>query len=108
MVSKKYEDKILDMLKNYRVIAKKVKEIVSEYDDSARVYVFGSVVRGDYTGSSDIDILIVTDKLDIKYDLMVRIYMELDAPIQLHIVSRELMEGWYMRFIEEDELEEIK
>ena len=68
---------------------------------------FGSVVKGYYTGLSDIDILVVTDKIDMKYDIMVRVYSELDAPIELHIVSKDKMEDWYMRFIEPDELEEI-
>ncbi len=36
----------LDYLRNYRSVARKVKEIVVRIDPNARVYVFGSVVRG--------------------------------------------------------------
>ena len=27
-------------------------------------------------------------------------YMELDAPIQLHVISRKELESWYRRFID--------
>jgi predicted nucleotidyltransferase len=53
-----------------------------------KIYVFGSVVRGLYTVSSDIDILIITENVNLKYDSMVAVYRELiDAPIQLHVVT---------------------
>ncbi len=39
----------LEYLKNYRKIVKKVGNIVKCFDPEARIYVFGSVVRGNYT-----------------------------------------------------------
>jgi predicted nucleotidyltransferase len=51
-----------------------VKDIVLKLDPKAKVYVFGSVVRGDYTASSDIDILVVTSDIKLKYELMVAVY----------------------------------
>jgi len=78
----------LDYLKNYHVVAERVKEIVKLLDPSAKIYVFGSGVRGLYTVSSDIDILIITENVNLKYDSMVAVYRELiDAPIQLHVVT---------------------
>ena len=62
---------ILEILNNYMDIARSVKRIVQSYDPEARVYVFGSVVRGRYTAASDIDTLVVTAKLELKYDMMV-------------------------------------
>ena len=67
----------LDYLRNYRSVAGKVKEIVVRIDPNAKVYVFGSVVRGRYTAFSDIDILVVTEKISLKYDMMVAVYKEL-------------------------------
>jgi predicted nucleotidyltransferase len=61
-------------LRNYREVAKKVGSIVERFDPEARVYVFGSVVRGNYTAASDIDILVVTTKINLKYELMVAVY----------------------------------
>ncbi len=98
----------LEYLKNYRAVAERVKEIVKLLDPGARIYVFGSVVRGLYTASSDIDILIVTENINLKYDIMVAVYRELiDAPIQLHVVTPELYKKWYKRFIKPDEILEI-
>lgn len=106
-MSSGYENKILDYLRNYRHVARKVKEIVSSIDPEARVFVFGSVVKGEYTASSDIDILIVSEKQDLKYDIMVRVYKEVEAPVELHVVSPEQFSSWYLRFIEENEMQEV-
>lgn len=56
----------LEYLRNYREVAKKVGSMVERFDPEARVYVFGSVVRGNYTAASDIDILVVTTKIKLK------------------------------------------
>ena len=95
------------MLKNWRRIAEKVKTIVHEIDPDAKVYVFGSVVRGRFTGASDIDVLIVTKRIDRKYEIMARVYSELEAPLELHIVTPDMFRKWYKRFINEKELIQI-
>jgi len=91
-------------------LGNKVKEIISKYVRNVEVYVFGSVVRGRYTASSDIDILVVTpiklSKEDI-YRLKTEVITSLDAPLELHIVSRDEFENWYKRFIGKDELVKI-
>ncbi len=98
----------LDYLRNYRSVAGKVKEIVGRIDPDAKVYVFGSVVRERYTAFSDIDILVVTEKISLKYDMMVAVYKELlDAPIQLHVATPEAYERWYKRFIQPGEIIEV-
>ncbi len=97
----------LKILKKYREVAEAVKKVVTEIDPHAEVYVFGSVVRGDYTVASDIDILVITEKIDRKYEIMVRVYQNIDASIELHVVTRKLYESWYRRFIKERELLKI-
>ncbi len=99
-----YKYKVYNILKNYRGILQRVKEIIHRIDPSAEIYVFGSVVEGKYTGASDIDVLVITDKIEEKYDIMVNVYKEVDAPIELHIVSREQFKRWYSRFIRENEM----
>ncbi|MCC6034401.1 MAG: nucleotidyltransferase domain-containing protein [Desulfurococcaceae archaeon] len=54
---------------------------------------FGSVVRGEYTALSDIDILAAISNLDLKYNIMVTVYSEVNAPVELHIVTLELYEN---------------
>lgn len=72
---------VLYYFKNYLEVAERVKSIIWRFDPNARVYVFGSVVRGEYTALSDIDILAVISNLDLKYNIMVTVYSEVDAPV---------------------------
>ncbi|MEB3859901.1 MAG: nucleotidyltransferase domain-containing protein [Desulfurococcales archaeon] len=106
-MSKKYSDRTLKLLKNYKAVAELVKEVIRSLDPGAEVYVFGSTVTGKYTGASDIDILVITEKIERKYEMMARAYKATDAPIELHIVTRKHFERWYRRFIPEDELIKI-
>lgn len=106
-MSRRYELRVLDMLRNYREVARRVKEIVRRLDSNAEVYVFGSVPRGEFTGASDIDILVVTERLDLKDKMRVDVYRSIEAPVELHVVSRKQLEKWYKRFICEEELEKI-
>lgn len=107
-MSKAFEDKMLDYLEKYVEVAYEVKEIVKKIDLDAKVYVFGSIVRGKYTASSDIDMLVVTERLGEKYRMMVEVYKKIDAPIELHITTPEKFTGWYKKFIQPDEMVEIK
>ncbi len=88
-------------------VARRVKEIVRRIDPNARVYVFGSVVRGKYTAASDIDILIVTEKIEEKYKIMVKVYKEIKAPIELHITTPQKYATWYKKFIKPEEIIEV-
>ena len=106
-MSRRYELRVLDMLRNYREVARRVKEIVRRLDSDAEVYVFGSLPRGEFTGASDIDILVVTERLDLKDKMRVDVYRSIEAPVELHVVSRKQLEKWYKRFICEGELEKI-
>ena len=106
-MSRRYGSSVLDMLRDYRRIARKVKEIVKKFDSRARVFVFGSVVRGKFTATSDIDILVITEKIDMKYEIMTEVYKSIDAPIELHIITQKQLNNWYLRFIDPQELEEI-
>jgi len=74
------------------VIARQAKEIVRKFDPKAKVYVFGSIVRGRYTGVSDIDIMVVTEKIDLKYEIMVEVYRSMEAPVELHVITKEQLE----------------
>ncbi len=99
--------KTLKQLEDFREVARKVKSIAEAEWKHCRVYVFGSVLDGRYTASSDIDILIVVDGVDREEAVRVKamILRGIDAPIELHVASTEEFVGWYKRFI--DKLEEI-
>lgn len=74
-------------LKNYMEVVHEVRDIIRKIDPDARVYVFGSLVRGKFTASSDIDLIVVTEKVERKYEMMVRVYKASEAPIKLHVVT---------------------
>lgn len=103
----RYGQRKLEKLKNYKNIAGEVKKIAKKHLGDVDVYVFGSVVENKTTAASDIDILIITDRLSREeaYRIKTIIYQSVDAPIELHIISSKEFENWYKRFV--DKLEKI-
>ncbi len=93
------EYRVYDLLRNYRKVLKKVKEIVHRIDPFEETYVSGSVITGQFAGASDIDVLVITYDIDRKYDIMVNVYREVDVSIELHIVIPDQYNRWYSRFI---------
>lgn len=87
--------------------AKRVKEIVKAIDPAARVYLFGSATRGRLTALSDIDILVLTEKINLKYEIIVKVYKNVEEPVELHVINEKYLEGWYKKFIRPEELVEI-
>nr|BAJ49406.1 DNA polymerase beta domain protein region [Candidatus Caldarchaeum subterraneum] len=106
-MSRSYEERLLEYMRRYREVGAEVKRILRKIDPDVRVFVFGSVVRGRYTAASDIDILVVTDDLSKKYEMMVEVYRSVEAPVELHITTPQKYRSWYSRFIPLDELVEI-
>jgi len=106
-LSKRYENRVLDYLQNYLNVGYEVKKILQQIDPDARVFLFGSVVRGRYTALSDIDVLVVTEKIDAKPRMLVEVYKSIEAPVQLHVTTNEKFAGWYLKFIPRDELVEV-
>ncbi|MGQ9468973.1 MAG: nucleotidyltransferase domain-containing protein [Nitrososphaerales archaeon] len=74
-------------------IAKAAKEVIG----SCKVLVFGSVVGGHATGGSDVDILIVADRLpksfrergNLKAEIEVKACLPLYHPFEIHLVTSE-------------------
>ncbi|MEM5830252.1 MAG: nucleotidyltransferase domain-containing protein [Candidatus Aenigmatarchaeota archaeon] len=91
---------------NYMKIAKKIKKFLrNKIDKNARVIVFGSVVKGNYIPLSDLDILIITNK--IKRDEYAKVFTkikkhlkDLFAPIEFHIVNEETFNNRYKKFLD--------
>ena len=89
---------------NYLTYAKEAKRIAEELLKRVRVYLFGSVVRGDFTPSSDIDLLIVSrnmpKSLGERAKIKAKIYRRIGvfSPFEIHMVN-ELELEWYRTFI---------
>lgn len=95
------------MLERHAELLKKVKQLVREVDPKARVYLFGSVVRGEATAASDIDILVVTELFARRHDMMVKVYKAVEEPVELHFATEDMLNKWYKRFIPQNELVEV-
>lgn len=88
---------------NFVECAKEIKRVLAGILSDYKVYVFGSVVRGDYSpGLSDIDIAIVSDEFENRekklevYDLLFEKFF--DTPFEFHLLT---MKRWkfYLNFI---------
>ncbi len=82
---------------------KETGEIVRRKVPNAEIYIYGSVIEGDYSvGLSDIDVAIVSDvfknrekKLEI-FGKLSRIFM--DSPFEFHVLTREQW-NFYKNFV---------
>lgn len=109
-IAKSLWERKVQVFGNYREVAKKLKKVAVEItrDENLRVIVFGSVVRGDYTPLSDLDILIVSEKAsEIPYGVFVsKIEEKMDLfGVEIHFATPELFENRYKRFL--DVFEEV-
>jgi len=67
---------------------------LSVYPDVLKVVVFGSRVRGDFTGDSDMDVLVVISKMDLKLmndviHLLGELEFKYDVPISPTIRTKK-------------------
>ena len=94
-----------EMLKDWREWAEKVAHAAEEILSQSELYVLGSVVRGDYTGGSDIDLLIVSDMVPegLLKRAEMKSYIEnmADLPqvhnIQIHLTRRSEAKNYIRR-----------
>ena len=93
-------------------ILKKIKKIITEKDPSAKIYLYGSRVRGTAHSESDWDILILIDKPkenrsveEIYRNVMFNLELELGEPISTFIYSKI---DWETRYIHTPLYQNIK
>ncbi len=86
----------------------KIKEVAKLYlGNNVRVILFGSVVKGCWGPNSDIDVLIISDKLSTNWEenrwIRTKIKSSISpfSPFQLHLVRPEEYENWYKKFIKD-------
>ncbi len=100
------------MLREWRKWSEKRAVIVREILADAEVYVIGSVARGEAVAASDLDILVVSEKIPdnprerskLKAVIEERARLPLHHPIQLHLVKpgekkRYLGHSRYIRLV---------
>ncbi|MDH5815187.1 MAG: nucleotidyltransferase domain-containing protein [Candidatus Nezhaarchaeales archaeon] len=93
-----------EVFRNLKHYLKVVVETVKELDENAEVYLFGSVVEGTYTLSSDIDILVVTDQPP--EEVLVKLWERgIKDPFEVHVIRREMLElyKWRSKLVKVEE-----
>ena len=95
-----YEIQRLEYLKNFRQVLEKAKTLILNIDPESRIIFFGSVLSGDFNACSDIDLLVIPSDFNLKDKITIAIWKNIDAPLELHVVTKEQFEEWYLRFID--------
>ncbi|MGC8932752.1 MAG: nucleotidyltransferase domain-containing protein [Candidatus Methanodesulfokora sp.] len=101
-----------EMVRNWREHARAIAEAARSVLPGSKIYVFGSVVRGESTGGSDVDILIVSNEVPesnlerarMKVMIEERLGLPLYHPFELHLVKEEEAKLYFKRIKEFVEL----
>ncbi len=96
----------LEMLREWRRWVEGIAEEFAKRLGDVEVYVFGSVAEGRWHGGSDVDVLVVSDRLPERlgerYRLWAEVWESLDLPLhhpfEIHLVNRREA-GFYRRHI---------
>ncbi len=92
--------------KNYLFWAKKIKKIVEKELGDGKVFLFGSVVRGEEEPGSDIDVLIVSpqfEDLAKRSEFYLKVHKKIGflSPFEIHLITPKEYKEWYQYFIKE-------
>ena len=85
------------LAENWRFWSKRIGETAKKLLGPCQIYIFGSVVKGSAMGASDVDILIIADRIptsckgrgDLKAEIEEEAGLPLYHPFQIHIATRE-------------------
>ena len=92
---------ISKLVRDWRFWCEAIAKAAEDVLGSCEVYVFGSVVEGRVTGGSDVDVLIVADRLsrsfrvraNRKADIEEAANLPLYHPFEMHLVTRKEAEA---------------
>lgn len=104
-ITSEYRRRLKKYFDNIDEIIDRIKQILDKEfgEGNYEVFLFGSVAENDYTLASDIDILVVSNKVPPRSSerakILAKIFKEIgiDAPLEIHLAKPEQLE-WYRRF----------
>lgn len=100
--NQKYFD---EPLKYARIIKEEANKILGD----VKVYIFGSIVKGNYSVNSDIDLLVIAKEIrpEERGKIIASLLNSVGffSPFEIHLITNEVFENWYKRFIKEDVIE---
>ncbi len=84
------------IFKNLDKYLRRIKQIIKNLDESAEVYLFGSVATGENLYSSDIDILVISE---LEPQVIIReLWREgIDDPFEIHVYPPEYLPRFMRR-----------
>jgi len=93
------------MIRDWRAWVSRMAEATKRVLPDAEVYVVGSAVRGDWVGSSDVDILIVSESIpegmlkraEIKIEVEDLTKLPAVHPFEIHLVTPREAETYFRR-----------
>lgn len=97
---------------NYKFYCQNIKREAEDILKDVRVLIFGSIIKGAFTPTSDVDVLIISKTLPEDQEERDKIRTKIKSavnpfsPFQIHLVSHKDYQTWYQKFIKED-FEEI-
>lgn len=107
-MSRSYSDVLLEtmlerrrLLRSWRRLAESIARVIREAYPRARVYLAGSLARGEWTAASDIDILVVLDHEPtpreaariIEY-VWEKLSLPPNHPLEIHVVGPTSLERY--------------
>lgn len=97
-------------LKNINFYLSQIKQTVIKKFPNAKIFVFGSYVKGEFSANSDIDILVIlNNEIDTrrKNEIILEIKEKIGllSPFEIHITSLKEYESWWKNFIKDDYME---
>jgi hypothetical protein len=102
----KVRERYIKNAKKYlQLIKKRAKKILG---NDTKVYLFGSFLKGDFGPNSDIDVLVVSPRAPVESGKKSEILIYLKRgfsvyhPFEIHLVTPEIFENWYKKFIKKD------
>jgi predicted nucleotidyltransferase len=93
---------------NYRKYCEEIKKISLEILGEARLIIFGSIIKGNWGPKSDIDVLVISDRLPVDWEARrlvrekIKLNLPMFAPFQIHLATTKEYENWYEKFIKDD------
>ncbi len=97
-----------EYFENYKFYCQKIKEEAEKTLGSVEVLVFGSIVKGNFTPQSDIDVLIISKNLpendQERSQIRTKIKSKINSfsPFQIHLATPKEYQNWYQKFIKDD------
>jgi len=102
----KFKIEMRRMIEKWREYVERIATSANEILGECEVYVFGSVIEGKWSGGSDVDILIISNRIpkrnkergELKAKIEEKAGLPLIHPFEIHVVRREEA-AWYWKHI---------